>query len=1640
MALSLITALFVVLSSVTFVMPIVASASESVSSDDVVLTDTSSSNGEIVSAERDYPTSQKAYCYLLQVSTGTSAGDNVIGFKITYKNSRNKNCYSEIIFPNLAKKQAYQTAADVGYNFMSAKQQYSEVELYDESSLSGDGEALQSGQFDQLLVDLPYSLSELVSITVFCDYNQGGNNTWSCQSMAFYYVDTIYGLDAAGYIGQDYYMVFDGRLIAKTSEGMNLTTSGKPQAFTFSFDASDKYKLDKTFDDGTIDYSADDSYAIFEMDISDVYGAGLEYLETFSYTGCTVEDIIHSEALNLTLTYTDICGAELKVKVPLVTSYYLSLRIAYGTNDSAIEKSKTIGIFQQGDTIALRLFLPGYVAAKKCSIAFTDNSSEFSYAFPGTVDIYGDFPFFYTNDTKFSVSAIRIYDQNTSDLSYTCNGTCFTPVHTGTPSYYVVTKSYSGTDITLNSSAGQFTLNTYRSGVTTSAKFTTSYFLFAITTDGNVNSAGSVNDAYIKINYTKNNGTSVESSEFNIREMARNFYGNWMSNLTSTQCFCSKIAFATKKAYGRAEDMGYYVNMQSGKTLYFAVPLSDVSSFTGVKLRLNGTDEWQISNISIYRLSSYQHRTAKWEDLSLTAKCAPVQFGMSYLDYTLFQQSFQYNVTCDGYSNSEYQTVTTNRNITRDYEGVECARYDASVLLQANDEKSISFENGSVYTEDVNWEEYTYYMSYEATKQNLGFTKARISYRVDVQVGDDVTGDNDCGSKNQFYFQLVFASGKSGYVLANQQLSADGFRTGMLESFNISVNRDYGNLEAIHIIPENPNDSEEAYDKLKIDYINVTRVETSGFSMTWTVSIGDWISIDYQDTAAQDSVGGQAGRSEADLARTFVVTGTGYVANILVAFTTAAYTNGTQFAGHISAEIKYRDSNDQDQIMTVDVTQAMYEYANRSKVGSIYLNGGEYARNDKSFMMREYHTDRFTVSISGLKQVQSITFSMFDDNEGDWTVSNVSMYLVQSSGQRTINANQEYEIAGSKSLLATSVDTDGFTTRYYNNINNSPEIQMSDNLVTVEDNGTSLSASVDYVPQNKDDTMNIYVHMSKLGSSLSSYDMDCAIAYGINLSTDTGSEITDKIYQKSVKLRTDASNYLYYATGISASGLVNVCSLTLKADTYSTSTRALVDYVVVEHVRSGVAIESYYIPFGNVNAAISSVTAKPTGSGQTSANYSQKVYFMLSASSEQNVLVNKTADIAISITYTSMDGVTSHTLTSPNLFLSENNASILYPGRVYCVTFDQQNVTAITGISFIATGNIANSVGISNACAGNYLVDASGEETCLGWYSFAGGLDSIGTSIRTMILTGSNTDSDSTNSTTVSPVTVTIKTAEAGTDTESGTSCPVRMTLSYYDSYGDLHNSVFSNIASHATSGSTSTGDTIVVPVLLNNMASLRSITLEPYASGYTDNPSWTISSISASSVVDGVSTELSRAVNSTATEGSAVTVNLGAVLMSVNVFSYDSSTRKSYNKVFTSSASSSDAILIGTDGEITFTPTISGSSQGIGFTCYKVVNGTTVECDDVCEITGTSTNVRKVVFAGDNAVSAGQYKLVFTSAEFPSVTTEIFVNVEGEETTTEAPTTEYVTEAPTTEYVTEAPTSSFQNVTEPTSRYNIVG
>ena len=181
------------------------------------------------------------------------------------------------------------------------------------------------------------------------------------------------------------------------------------------------------------------------------------------------------------------------------------------------------------------------------------------------------------------------------------------------------------------------------------------------------------------------------------------------------------------------------------------------------------------------------------------------------------------------------------------------------------------------------WDKISQSMTKKESGLGLDFAKVRREYAVVASVAS--TGANEeCGSKEKFYFQLLFENGSSGVVLANTQLPADGFRTGTDEVFFIRTNRDYGELQSVRIIPMPV--GEGTFDKLKLDNITVSETDATGISEKWMIEDIGWIGSEGADYNAESE---KEDRTIADISNVYGVTGQGTTVNLLVCLATTDF-------------------------------------------------------------------------------------------------------------------------------------------------------------------------------------------------------------------------------------------------------------------------------------------------------------------------------------------------------------------------------------------------------------------------------------------------------------------------------------------------------------------------------------------------------------------------------------------------------------------------------------------------------------------------------------------------------------------------------------------------------------------------------
>ena len=106
------------------------------------------------------------------------------------------------------------------------------------------------------------------------------------------------------------------------------------------------------------------------------------------------------------------------------------------------------------------------------------------------------------------------------------------------------------------------------------------------------------------------------------------------------------------------------------------------------------------------------------------------------------------------------------------------------------------------------------------------------------------------------------------------------------------------------------------------------------------------------------------------------------------------------------ADIGYSDANGVYKTVSIDVVQAMYNYANKTASS---VAGNNKRLSDPGFMFLENRTNRFTCFINGISELLDIRLHVYSDGGGTLNISSISAALVVEEGPLKINTWGEYE-------------------------------------------------------------------------------------------------------------------------------------------------------------------------------------------------------------------------------------------------------------------------------------------------------------------------------------------------------------------------------------------------------------------------------------------------------------------------------------------------------------------------------------------------------------------------------------------------------------------------------------------------------
>lgn len=1478
-----------------------------------------------------------------------STGENVAGkdlsediqfIRIKYEAADGSGEHYHYIFPGDGEFQkSLEWARQAGETTQTVEQRIAQLG-YTAGGFAGH-RAFQTYATDTLLFQPVREVKSFLGMEFFTK-NTG---TWNCQDIRLYEVTELRGLRMSGYLSDQYYVDFQGELMMRLQ---------KPQSFSWAVGRLFRLTTQGKGDGELVAYEEPQAYGAqsseyaFRLDIADQYGGGIEALA--AETKMSLRDAAFCEAAVIRVRYLDIYGMTREANIPLITGA-LGLALEQGMD----VETALAGVAQQGNTLAVRAALPDFKSFVSVQLLYGPQEAQaaagLGYTGGQTSRHDRRAQSIKDNSDTLYLTAFSFYDMANTTITVGESGGMLVPTFQGTPVSYFRATTVQGIPYEPDGTPVDLEMTAYKAGAALLPREDTERYLVVLETD-TPDFAGTTSSLKMIMKYTDLAGVSRTSAEFDVKECAREYYGYWP---------------------GVSEDFAYLAGMSPGQQLSFLIQLNDVDTFDGAEMRLeNKGDEWQMSGIRIYRIDTLSPRMCTWQTVSGGGQ-------------------------------------TSDRMYSRDIgtENILLDRSGQSILIQSGSTYEQEFKSESsisVQEKDDNWSEIKYAMTYEQSK-NLGdFTKSNRTYQVAVKVGSDVVnsaGYGDCGSKNQFYFQLVFEEGTSGYVLANQQLSADGFRTGYEETFTIQTHRDYGELTAVRIIPEDPANPGDVFDKLKVEKIMVRRLSDSTVSRQWSINQVGWIDIDYRDSGAENT--GRPGRSEAEMSRVYRVDYGSYVYNLEFAITTGVYdAEDPQFQGEVTGQLIYRNHAGQRQPITFDVVQAMSDYMDKD---AFYQENGANATSDPAYLFRGSHTDRFRLSVDDVQSVEKLILKAKADEQTYWPIQGVSVTLVSGEGTLFINKDDEYQrrmAEGSAPLCTqTSTKIPAYKPLCMEDETQEVDIGFTDNTIPKieEEEGKQGASIISREPASKNDTLNLYVYMTadEMSSPISDYKLVAAVDYK---GTYSGS------YQSSAVLKhAGGDSRMLYALGVGASNMAGINRMRLAAEAVGTSgvPIAKVDYAIVQQIRAGVVVGTYYFNFGNSDAFYV-CSAKPEALPENTASR-QVVSLSLGGGTEESLLYSEKRDVAVSLRYTTTNSMTNLSYDSPYIYLTDQQYLALKAGKIVDIVFTEPYLKEVTGLTLVATGGVA--VEVDSACVTTYQLskevvtetDAqTGQEkkterevkSFTGLYSFAHGavLDA-----KPVTLTPTSAGLDDRG--TVSQLTMTFVTAQAEAGRESGTSGPVSMTVAYLDQDGARETVTFPDIRSHITNGATgfAAGSTVTARFQLAGVQELLWVSLEPWDSDVVKLATWKLESLSGKLVTGSREESFTRSVNRWFEEGNLH--NAGAIGLNVRV-----NVSATAGGTVQSATNDAAALLVQSGQPVVLRVNVEGASGGYTVKAEQIVKSGDGE-DSVAQADQyLTTDGGTVLFAAPNNYSGANitYRITIASREVPSCTARVKVTMQYEE------------------------------------------
>ncbi len=1385
--------------------------------------------------------------YVFEVSSGTRQGggvaDNILYFLIQYTTSGAYGTVkrTQVVMPGENDLASGYALADGTLNYQSARRKLVQDTFGVAAPAPTEKKALGSVQTDQFCFTTPDPVVSIDKVQIFGRKNAGASD-WACQAMRFYRVDTLYGVKMVGWFSGETYIDFDGPMIAEvdiqgemgnfrwdnsggTFNIVPAGQSGGTPGVTLVTQAGEGSHV------GDRHESLKAPNVYFRMDLADQEGAGFDCLANFYELGSkpSMAQQQFCEAAALTVMYRTVYGETRQVSLPVVVN-------ALGQTMETLGNVAVAGFGQQGDTLVIPAVLPELDKVLSTRVTMGENEALAAAGLLQTAS--GDYR--QRRHDASETETIRYLNfavyQN-SKVSAALDGAVLRyrfEGGAGQPNLYAASTSVGG--VTLGTQSDTYIyLQDYSPDMTLLPVDNTEKYLVTMQTD-TVANAGTKGDITLQFRYLSMKDAELVSEEYDLRQYARRFYGEWP---------------------GSVDDFAYQLGVSQGGLLRVIVPLQGVKQFLGVSAKLRNGDEWQVRGITVAMVKTAESRQITWEEVAsseLDSSGSPALRSHLRVDRRVSTKDISFRAgKTDGMPDANGETGGVD--------GVPQPGDDSwtpgTLVIDDGTVTDLGGDGENVSTrDDVDWENLRHYMTFADTQRDLGFTRERCRYTVTVKVaGDQVStateenpgtreydpANDDAGSKNLFFFQLIFKNGqKSGCVLANQQIVGDAFRTGAQPSFTIVTSQDYGDLAEILVIPDDQDGNGDIYDKLKIEYIEVTKNTNDAISPTWAARTDSpdglgWVGIDYRDPGEISSNQGAKGRTVSQLATSYQVTESSYSAKLLVSIKTGAYgkrprvdENGNLvhdvqiFSGGLSLSYSYLDTagrfiSGRD---SVDVIEAMDSYAGRksTRVRNVSIDGESktenvsYCVSDPEYQFRPGGVDSFFLDVKDISQLTDLKFQIRSNVVTEWNIQEVNVYLINGTGTRYLSADgyaYRYPDGMGPSLLTKWNRRDGIVTplQMYRTETKTPiavvDVALEGNKVELSKDAAKWSSVIPRAPISSNDTLNLFFYPATgTGStSPSEYDLGAAVRY-----TSALNKHAHQISAGTLSYTTDAAGRpVFYALGLNAANLEGIVGVDVLAEAQR-SVQAPISYGVVQQVRGGVLVESYRLD-GVPNAGNGDTMALSTSPVSSTT---QRLLIQVAPTAKAQTLEAETKDLALALYFRSNVPGTQE-LRSKYVYLTDLGVTSIRPGQLLDIPFSLGGVSEVTGVNMVTLGNVE--IPLENGL----VVDQDENGTVLNKWMLNGGMTPSVRPVRY----GFNFP--------VELVTLDLGTALDEASLPSGTKGPVKLTVGYYDRFGEAKTRVYNDIRPYIQSGQGFVaGQSDRVQILVPTMVQARWIELEP--------------------------------------------------------------------------------------------------------------------------------------------------------------------------------------------------------------------